>query len=156
MTGCGSSTAARMSRSPIVARRRRRDPAGEIRRDAAHVPQRVDQAADQGIGVVQQEACVRASSLDPPDPLEDVLLRPRREALDVAQPAGLGGRPQPLERVDPELGVQEPHRLRSDAGNAEHVEQAIRDLGAEPLVVLEVTGLAELGQLRGQRRAGAR
>ena len=32
MTAGGSSTAARMSRSPIVARRRRSDPAGEIRR----------------------------------------------------------------------------------------------------------------------------
>ena len=51
--------------------------------------------------------------------------------------AGLGGGAQPLERVDAELGVKQPHRLRPDARDAQHVEQTVGDLGAQPLVVLE-------------------
>ena len=138
-------------RAPPAQGPRRRDPP-----HASDIAQRFDQAANERVRVVQQEARVRASPLDPPDPLQDVLLRPRREALDVSQAAGLGGGPQPFERVDPELGVQQSHRLRPDARDAQHVEQTVGDLGAEPLVILEVAGLAELGELRGQRRSGPR
>ena len=46
--------------------------------------------------------------------------------------------------------------LRPDARDAEDLEQAVRDLGPQPLVVLEAAGLGELGELGGQRRAGTR
>ena len=83
--------------------------------DAAHVTQRVDEGRHERIGVVEEEARVRAAPLDAADPVQDVLLGASREALDRAQLAGLGGGAKPLERVDAELGVQQSHRLRADA-----------------------------------------
>ena len=75
--------------------------------------------------------------------------------LTCAQAAALGRGAQRVEGVDPELVVEQPDRLRPDAGDAQHLEQPVGDLGAQPLVILEPAGLGELGELRGQRRPGA-
>ena len=120
---------------------------------APHVPQPREEIGDERIGVMDEQA--RARSSDPRDALQDVLLGPLREPLHVAEAAGLGGRAQPVQRVDPERLVKQTDRPWADAGDAEHLEHAIGDLGAQPLVVLEPAGLGKLGQLRGQRLAGA-
>jgi hypothetical protein len=51
--------------------------------------------------------------------------------------------------------VEELDRARADARHAQHLEQAVRHLVAQPLVVLERAGLRQLGQLGRKGRAGA-
>ena len=82
-------------------------------------------------------------------------VRAERPLTSRSWPASAAARSPSSESI-PSSECKQPHGLRSDARNAQHVEQAIRDLGAQPLVVLEVSRLAELRQLRGQRRSGPR
>ena len=54
--------------------------------------------------------------------------------MTVAEPARLGRLPELLERRDAELLVDEPHRLRPEAGDPQQLDEGGRDLGAEPVV----------------------
>ena len=106
---------------------------------SARLAQPLDDPGDQRIGVVDQHAVIRARHAA--DTIQDVRLGPLGEALHVAQPPLLGRGPQRLDGVDPELHLQQAHRLRADTRDAQDLEQAVRYLGAEPVVVLEAAGL---------------
>jgi hypothetical protein len=89
----------------------------------------------------------RAALVDPLDAFEDVLFGAGGQTLEPAQLTLLRGSPQLLQRADTELIVQEFHGSRPDTADAQHVEQPPRDLGAKPVVVLEVAGVRELREL---------
>src|SRR5439155_23978939 len=81
-------TARVVDRSQSVEVTSRRSPAAQRSSglDAAHprgLAQPGEQAADQLIGVVQQQS--RAAAIDPRAPLEDRLLRARRETFQATQ-----------------------------------------------------------------------
>ena len=76
----------------------------------------------------------RAGSPEPVDPLEDQLLGLGREALEAAERAGLGRLAEVLERLDPELLVEQADGLRAEARDLEQLDEARRDLRPEPLV----------------------
>jgi hypothetical protein len=70
----------------------------------------------------------RLAALDPFHRLDDVLLRPGRQTLQSAQPPLLGRCTQLLERPESQLGMNQPDGPRTDARDAQHVEQPDRHL----------------------------
>ena len=78
--------------------------------------------------------------------------RPRRRP----EPAGLGGLAQVVDGLDAELGVELADGLGAEARDAQQLDEARRDLGAEPVVVGHVAGRRELLDLVADRLADAR
>ena len=77
-----------------------------------------------------------------------------REALHVAQsPLSAAARSASSESI-PSSPCSSRTVFGPTPGTLQHLEQAVGDLRTQPLVILEPTGLRELGQLRGQRGAG--
>ena len=151
----GSSVSASRSRSPIVSLRRRNEPAGSIERRPGAPSRPATIGVDQLLGLRQQEP-PRRPALERLDPGEDLLLGLLREALEAAERARLGRLAEVLERLDVELLVDEADGLRPEAGDREQLDEARRDLRAEPLVVGHVAGRDELRDLVADRLADAR
>ena len=98
------SVSARRSRSPIDSCRRRYEPAGSMLADARRLPERLDQAVDQLLGVVQEH---------PPGPAHPIRAIPSRTSASVfaGHPALLA---QPA-RSRPRAG-RRPSRCRAPRG----------------------------------------
>ena len=122
--------------------------------DPRHLSQSLHQLVGDPIGFVEQQALV-GLPLETGDALEDVLLRSGRQPGDATDLSPLGGGSELLERGDAELEVQQPGGARPDPVDAEDADQAGRDLGPQPIVVLEVTGRRQLGQARADGRPHA-
>ena len=120
----------------------------------ANLAQRVHQAGHQRIRVVQQQA--RAARGEPGHGAEDVLLRACRKPFEPPQGPALGGGPQRVDRVDPQLLVQLLDGPRPHPRDLQDLEQPTRHLGAHLVVVGQLPGGRQLGQLRAERGAGAR
>ena len=128
------------------------------RLDAHHardVAQASDQPADHLVRLVQQDA--GDLLLQPRDAGQDVLLGPLGEALDAAQlPVSRRG-PQRVHGVDAALLVQQLDRARPDAGNLQDLQQAVRHLRAQLVVVGQAarsrTAPRASGRAPGRRRA---
>ncbi len=153
ISSCGFSVAASRSRSPMVALPAAQRSGRLDAHHARHVAQARDQPADHLVRLVQQHA--RDLLLEPGDAGQDVLLGPLGEALDAAQlPVSRRG-PQRVDRVDAALLVQQLDRARPDAGDLQDLQQAVRHLRTQLVVVRQAAGLRQLRQLLGERRAGA-
>ncbi len=120
--------------------------------DAACLAEALDQPGHKRVGVMNQHPVVDASH--PRDAVEDVRLGPLRQPLDLPQASFLRRRAQRLHGIDAQLHLEQADGLRTDAGDSEDLQQAVGDLRAQPLVVLEPAGLGQLGELG--RQCGAR
>ena len=137
-------------RLPLAAERAGRLDAAEPGR----VGERRDHVLDLLLRAVQEHPPRRR--FEPVDPLEDERLGPLRQAAQAAQPAGLGGRAQIVDRLDLELGVELADGLRPETRDLEQVDEAWRDLGPQPVVEGHLARRGELGDLVADRRADAR
>ena len=144
-TRSGSSVSARRSRSPIVSRRRRYEPAGTIRPVAEHRSQRGRRArrraASPGSGA-SAGRCARAAAMPSRISCSVRSDRPRRSGPGATPRAGL----QVVDGLDAELLVDQPDRLRPDARQPQHLEQARRELREQLLAVLAASGRRELAR----------
>jgi hypothetical protein len=113
-----------------------------------------DHARDRLLRLREEHPALRPV-LERRDPGEDLLLRPRGDALQVPQRPGFGGLAKVLERLDVELVVDQFHGLGPQAGDLEQPDEARRDLRPEALVVDHVAGRHELGDLVADRLADA-
>ena len=153
-TASGSSVSTSRSRSPIVSRRRRSEPAWTIRRTPGVPSSCATRSSEIACARWSSSRCGRDSSCSIPSRIRCSVLA--RDALEAAQAPRLGGLPQVLERRDPEPLVDDAHGLRPDARDPQQVDEAGRDLGAQPLVVRHVAGRGELDDLVADRLADAR
>src|SRR5206468_9306484 len=92
----------------------------------------------------------------PPDRLEDPALALFAHALDRAYAARHARGLEILERLDAEGGVERRDLVETQARDAGELERDRRDARALVLESLRASGLVELGDHRGQRRADAR
>ena len=125
--------------------------------DASHV-EHVEEAfrdlVNEHLGLVEEQPPLAA--LEPGDALEDQLLGALRETLQAANPAALGRHPELLDRLYPEVAVDQSNGLRPDAGQPKHLEEAGRELGEQLVAVLRAAGRGQLVELVGDRLADAR
>ena len=118
------------------------------RLDRAHAGrsgQQVHQGGQDLLGIIEAHAVEPLIELG--DPVEDERLGPARHPAQVADPAGLGGMPEVLDRLDAEIRVELPHGLRTEAGDPQQLDQARRDLGAQAVVVGHPAGRRQLADL---------
>src|SRR5688500_12390950 len=90
------------------------------------------------------------------DALQDHRLGSRGQAAHVANTLRLGGSAQLVQGLHAQLRVQLANRLRSEAVQVEHLQEAGRELGEELLAVLRSGGRRELGELVRDRLSHAR
>ena len=86
---------------------------------------------------------------------QDLRFLLRAHAFQRAQPAFASGRLEILERLDPELVVEQRDGLRTDALEVEQVEDGRRKLLQEILVIRDDARVDELANLRGEVLADA-
>ena len=86
---------------------------------------------------------------------QDLRLLLRAHAFQRAQPAFASGRLEILERLDPELVVEQRDGLRTDALEVEQVEDGRRKLLQQILVIRDGARVDELANFRGEVLADA-
>ena len=115
------------------------------RMDARGPRQRLDQRRHQLLGPIESHPV--EPLVEPGDPLEHQRLGLGRHPAHASQATSLRGPAQVVHGLDAELGVQLANGLGSEAGDAQQLDEAGRDLGPEPVVVRHVARRDELADL---------
>ena len=155
ISAAGSVVSARRSRSPIVSFRRRNEPGRLDRADAGRAAEDLDEGRDVLLGLVEVAAGAAAggSSRSIPSRISCSVRsdRPRTVRIRPASAAAC----ELVHGRDPELLVELADGLRAEPGDLEELDEARRDLRAEPLEIRHPAGRHELGDLVADRLADA-